>query len=81
MCLLLSQILTVSSARADPTPPPKTVTIAGTFQDELGCPGASRSTPNKSLVIASANIQGTMTQLNKPPTSQYVSHDQRLTAR
>src|SRR3954469_11694377 len=36
---LLSQFLSLGTARADTTPPPASVTIAGTFQDELGCPG------------------------------------------
>ena len=38
-------------------------------------------TPNTSLVINVASTQGQIIQLKKPPTSQYVSHDQRLTPR
>ncbi len=42
--LLLAQLAALGAApaslAADATPPPTSVTIAGTFQDKLGCPGA-----------------------------------------
>ena len=41
----------------------------------------SRSTAPRSLVMNRANAQGAIIQLNRPPTSQKVSHDQRFTPR
>src|SRR6185437_14358334 len=43
--------------------------------------GASCKTGSKSLVITKAKIHGAIIQLKKPPASQNVSHDQRLTPR
>jgi hypothetical protein len=41
--------------------------------------GASRRTlPSCGTIIIATKV-GAMTQLNTPPTSQYVSHDQRRT--
>ena len=37
--LVLSVSSAVEPARADHTPAPSSVTIAGSLQDELGCPG------------------------------------------
>src|SRR6266513_680511 len=39
LALLPAQVVSLLVAAADTTPPPQSVTIAGTFQDELGCPG------------------------------------------
>src|SRR5271166_940758 len=50
--------------------PPNPQRTPKTYVQKMLRPGASCSTPNKSLVITDAKIHGTMIQLKKPPTSQ-----------
>src|SRR5205823_3870460 len=54
LALLLSQVAAISVAWADSTPPPKSVTIAGTFQDELGCPSSWQPDCSKTFLTYDA---------------------------
>lgn len=76
LVLLLSQAITLSAARADNTPPPKTVTIAGTFQPALGCPGSWQPDCPKTFLTYNAqddvwegtfNLPANTDEKDKPP--------------
>ena len=63
-------------AGADTTPPPKTVTIAGTFQAALGCPGAWQPNCSKTFLTYDSeadvwrgtfNLPANTTEQDKPP--------------
>jgi pullulanase len=74
--VLLSQVVSPAVAHADNTPPPTTVTIAGTFQDELGCPGSWQPDCAKTFLTYDAqddtwkgtfHLPANTTEQDKPP--------------
>ena len=76
LALLVSQVASISAVWADNTPPPKTVTIAGTFQDELGCPSAWQPDCSKTFLTYDAQddvwkgtfaLPANTTEQDKPP--------------
>src|SRR5258706_7297759 len=65
-----------AAALADTTPPPKSVTIASTFQDELGCPGSWQPAcaktfltydPQDDLWKGTFDLPANTTEQDKPP--------------
>ena len=76
LALLLSQAVSLAVVSADTTPPPTTVTIAGTFQDELGCPSPWQPDCAKTFLTYDAHsdvwkgtfdLPANTTEQDKPP--------------